>query len=271
MTYSIWHLFKGSEVIFSVNLNFDYTLLFLVFMRMTGCLMLNPIFGRRNLPMIVKAGLSLILTIFTYNLAPDTFTLETGSVIIFGVIAIKEFIIGFIIGYIMNLFLSTIIVAGDLMDMQIGLSMSKIYDPASNVSMPVSASIVNVMLMVVFFLSNGHLTLIKIFTYSAGVIPFGEFSVSPEVYKQLALMFQTMLVYAMKMAMPVLAAEVIAEMSVGLMMKAVPQINIFAINIQLKVLVGFAMMFVLVPPFANFTERIIQLIFDNINNILAMI
>lgn len=254
-----------------MQLDYDFTLLMLIFMRMSGCIMFNPIFGRKNVPAIVKAGFSVILTLFTYNTIPDTGEIIASSVIVFTVMAIKELIIGFTIGYIMNMFFSVIIVAGDLMDMQIGLSMSKIYDPASNISMPVSAALVNVMLMVVFFLSNGHLSLIKIFMYSAEIIPFGEFSISPAVYEHLALMFQTMLVYGLKMAMPILAAEVITEMGVGLMMKAVPSINVFAINIQLKVFLGLGMLFILVPPFASYTERIINIMFDNINNILVMI
>lgn len=254
-----------------MTLDYDFTLVLLIFMRMSGCILFNPIFGRKNLPTILRAGLTLILTLFAYQTIPDPGNiLTTGSVIILGILAIKELLLGFIIGYIMNLFMSTLIVAGDLMDMQIGLSMSKIYDPASNVSMPVSASLVNVMLIVVFFLADGHLTLIKVFTYSIGAIPVGQFTVSPNVFRELALMFQTMLIYAMRMAMPVLAAEVITEMAVGLMMKAVPQINIFAVNIQLKVFIGLLMLFILVPPFANFTERIVQLMFDNMDRIMAM-
>lgn len=253
-----------------MQFDYDFSLLLLIFMRMTGCIMFNPILGRKNIPMIVKIGLTIILALFTYFLVPNR-EIVANTVIIFGVLALKELLIGFIIGYIMNLFLSTIIVAGDLMDMQIGLSMSKIYDPASNVSMPVSASLVNIMLMTIFFLSNGHITLIRIFNYSAQIIPFGDFTISPEIYKQLALMFQTMLVLGLKMAMPILAAEVITEMAVGLMMKAVPQINIFAVNIQLKVLLGLLMLFLLVPPFANYCERIIVVMFENIGSILTLI
>lgn len=253
-----------------MQFDYDFSLLLLIFMRMTGCVLFNPIFGRRNIPGMARAAITVMLTLFTYNVIDPT-PVAASSFIIFAVLAFKELLIGFIIGFIINLFLSTIIIAGDLMDMQIGLSMSKIYDPASNVSMPVSASLVNVMMMVVFFLSNGHLTLIKVFTHSAGIIPFGTFSIGAQVYANLGLLFQTILVYAMKMAMPVLAAEVITEMAVGLMMKAVPQINIFAVNIQLKVLLGFIMLFLLVPPFATFTDRLFALMFENINQALLAI
>lgn len=254
-----------------MQLDYNFTLLLFIFLRLSGCILFNPIFGRRNVPTTVKTGLSLILTIFTYGLLQNPQDVVATTVVAVVILGAKELLIGFIIGFIINLFMSALIVAGDVMDMQVGLSMSKIYDPASNVSMPVTASVINVMLMVIFFLSNGHLTLIQIFTYSADILPFGAFTITPDVYKSIALLFQTVLIYAVKLSMPILAAEIITEMGVGLMMKAVPQINVFVVNIQLKVLIGLLMMVLLVPAFAGFVERLLTVMFDNIAGFLAVL
>ncbi len=254
-----------------MQLDYDFTLLMMIFMRMTGCIIFNPIFGRKNLPVIFKIGLTIMLSIFVYGLIPDTQSIHIESVTIYIIALIKELSIGFIIGYIINLFLSTLILAGEFMDMQIGISMAKIYDPQSNVSMPITASLINVMLMIVFFLSNGHLTLIEVFCHSSQAIPYGSLTISPDVYKELALMFSTILIYAVKMSMPLLAAELIAEIGVGLIMKAVPQINVFIVNLQIKILIGFVMIFLLIPPFAAFIERTLTLMFDNINKVMGMI
>lgn len=253
-----------------MQLDYNFTLLFMIFMRMTGCIFFNPIFGRKNIPVVVNITLTLMLTMFVYGFIPDTQSIQISSVAIFIIIMFKELIIGLIIGYIINLFLSTLILAGEFMDMQIGLSMAKIYDPASNVSMPVSASIINAMLMIVFFLSNSHLTLIEVFTHAGQAIPYGDLVISAEVFEQLALMFSKILVYAVKMSMPILAAELIAEIGVGIIMKAVPQINVFVVNLQLKIIIGFVLIIILIPPFASFIERLFALMFDNINQIISM-
>lgn len=252
-----------------MQLDYDFTLLFLIFMRMSGCILFNPILGRKNIPMIFNVGLSVMLTLFVYGLMPDTQAIQINSVAVYILVLFKELIIGFMIGYIINLFLTTLILAGEFMDMQIGLSMAKFYDPASNVSMPISASIINAMLMVIFFLSNSHLTLIEIFTHAGVALPYGDLQIPAEVFEQLALMFSKILVYAVKMSMPVLAAELIAEIGVGLIMKAVPQINVFVVNLQLKIIIGFGMIFVLIPPFAAFIERLFALMFDSINKMLS--
>lgn len=233
--------------------------------------MFNPIFGRKNIPATFKVGLTLLMTLFVYGAVPLDQTLAIPSVVVFVVVMVKELVFGFLIGFMMNLFLSTLILAGEFMDMQIGISMSKIYDPASNVSMPVSASLLNAMLMVVFFLTNGHLTLIQVFYHSASAIPFGELVLSDVLFKNLALMFSDILVYSIKMSMPLLAAELITEMGVGLIMKAVPQINVFVVNLQLKIIIGFIMLFLLVPTFAAFIERLFALLFDRINLVLGIV
>lgn len=232
--------------------------------------MFNPIFGRRNIPMTIKIGLTVLLSLFVYGLLPEGTTTEITSALMLSIYMVKELAVGFAIGFIINLFLSVLIVAGEFMDIQIGLSMSQIYDPASNVSMPVSASLLNVLMMMVFFLSNSHLTLMQVFVHAGQALPYNELTISPQVFENLALLLSNILIYAVKMSMPLLAAELVTEIGVGLIMKAVPQINVFVVNLQLKILIGFVMLFVLIPPFASFFERLLTLMFDNINQLLGV-
>jgi len=87
------------------------------------------------------------------------------------------------------------------------------------------------------------------------------------MYQQLVDMFSLILVYAVKMALPILAAELITEIAVGLVMRAVPQIDVFVINIQFKVILGFIIIIIMAPPLASFLEKLILLMFDNINQV----
>ena len=251
-----------------MEFDYNFTLLLLIFMRMSGCVMFNPILGRRNLPTIFQVGLTLILTLFSYPLVPAQ-ALEIGSFLVFFVVAIKELLIGFIIGFIIQMFMSIIQVSGEMIDMQLGISMSKVYDPSSNVSMPLSASYINIMFILIFFAANGHLTLIQIFTKLCTILPYGDQLVNPSVYQNLVSMFSLILIYAVKISLPVLAAEFITEIAVGLVMRAVPQIDVFTVSIQLKVIIGFAVILIMVPPLATFLERLINLMFDNISHIFS--
>ena len=253
-----------------MKMDYDLTLLLLIFMRMSGCIMFNPILGRKNLPIIIKVGLTLMLSIFCYNLVPEQ-NIEITSFIVLFVTLIKKLLIGFMVGYVIQLFLSILIISGENMDMNIGISMSKIYDPQSNISMPLSASLINVMLIFIFFAVNGHLTLIQIFTKLCTFLPYGNLSFNPNMFQELTSMFSLILIYAVKMSLPVLAAELITEIGVGLIMRAVPQIDVFVINIQFKVILGFLILMVMIPPLASFLEKLIVLMFDNINKVFLML
>jgi flagellar biosynthetic protein FliR len=176
-------------------------------------------------------------------------------------------LIGFIVGYIVQLFVSVILMSGEIMDTQIGLSMSKVYDPQSNVSMPLTASLLNAMFVLIFFISNGHLTMIKIFTQLCVVVPYQGLVFHTGMFGELVQLFSLMLIYAVKMALPILAAEMITEIGVGLIMRAVPNIDVFVINIQLKVFIGFLVILLMVPSYAGFLERLMTLMFDHINTV----
>lgn len=251
-------------------LNYNFTLLLLIFMRMTGCIVFNPILGRRNIPVVVRVGLTLMLSVFSYQIIPAQ-QIDLGTVLIFAITMLRELMIGFLIGFVIQMFLAVILISGENMDMQIGISMSKIYDPQSNVSMPVSGSLINGMFFLLFFATGAHLTLIKIFIKLCVVVPYGTVAIDPQVFSQLVELFQLILIYAVKMSLPMMAAQLITEFAIGLVMRAVPKLNIFVINIQIKVILGFAILFLMAGPLASFLERLITLMFDQVDKIFQLL
>lgn len=253
-----------------ILLNYDYTLLFLIYLRMSGCILFNPVLGRSNVPVLIKVGISVLLTMFIYAAMPDPQGVQMYSMLEIILYGTFETLIGFCIGFVINIFLTTLIVAGEIMDMQVGLSMAKVYDPANNTNMPVTASILNAGMYILFFTTNSHLNLVRVIVHSGIAIPYGELALSSDVAYELALMLGEILIYAMKMAMPILAVEFICEMGVGIMMKAVPQLNIFSVNIQVKLIVGFSMILFIIPNFMSAFDRLFLMMFDNLNRVLFM-
>jgi flagellar biosynthetic protein FliR len=253
-----------------MDLDYNFTLLLMIFMRMSGCVLFNPILGRKNLPAVIRVGLAAMLTVFTYPFVPHQ-SLQINSVLVMMVCCIKELLIGMAVGFILQLFQSVIIMGGEQMDMQIGVSMSKIYDPQSNVSMPLSASLLNAMLILIFFATNAHLTLIRVFIKLGEAVPYGDQMIPPGVFESLAGAFSQMLIYAVKLSLPIIAIEMVTQVGIGIIMREVPQIDIFTVEIQLKIIVGFFAIIILAAPFANFLEGLITLMFNAISRIYAML
>ena len=253
-----------------MDLNYNFTLFLLIFLRMSGCILQNPIFGRKNVPVIFRIALSVALTVFTYPYVPVQ-TVQIHSALVFTVCAVKEFLIGFLVSLLMQMTQSVIIMAGEQMDMQIGISMSKIYDPQSNISMPLSASLMNAMFMLIFFLTNSHLTLMQFFVKLGSAVPYGDAPLPANLFGKMVSCFGVMLIYSAKLCLPMIAVETVSEIGVGILMTAVPQIDIFTIEIQIKLIIGFFTTMVLVPPLASFIEKLIGVMFQNTSAFYSML
>ena len=247
----------------------DFTYFLLIFARMSSCVFFNQIFGRGNLPNIFKISLSLFLAITVYGIIPPEGGIVIATTIEYILLIIKELFIGYLIGYIISLFFSTVVISGEVIGIQIGMSMAKIYDPNSSVSMGVMGSFLNLILILIFFSVNGHLNLIQIFITTSKLIEIGNFSIPTHLFYNMVELFQQILILALKLSMPIMAVEIILESGIGILMKAIPQIQVFSVNVQLKILVGILLIFVLVPTFSTFIENVIVLMFDTLENSLS--
>lgn len=249
----------------------QFTYFLLIFVRMIGCVFFNQIFGRGNIPTMIKISLSLMLAITVYGLLPPQETIVISSILEYVLIILKEIFIGFIIGYIISMFFSIVVIGGEVIDMQIGMSMSKIYDPHSNISVGVSGSFLNIFVILVFFSVRGHLSLIQIFITSCKLVNIGTFSIPKDLFFNMVDMFSQILIFALKLSLPILAVEIITETGVGILMKAIPNIQVFSVNVQLKLFIGLFMIMILVPSFSAFLENILTAMFESIQNNLTLL
>lgn len=241
----------------------------LIAMRISGFILFNPILGRRNIPALVKAGIILTLSFIVISYDTNQ-TVEAENTIVYAVLLLKEFGIGLVIGTITNLFLYVIILSGEVMDLQMGLSMSKIYDAQSNISLSLTSTFFNILFLLLFFTSNAHLALIRLLLNSGEIVPYGSVVFDKVVSSAVITMFCDCTVLALKFAIPILAAEIITEVGVGIMMKAIPQIDVFSVNIQAKVFLGLILLLILFTPMSEFIEKLIEIMFQYIQEAISL-
>lgn len=247
----------------------NYLYFLLVFVRMMGMFFFNPVFGRKNVPVQVKVGLSFFITLIM------TGTLSYRDVSFRGLpdfmfVCFKELLIGFAIGFLFQMLISAILVAGEVIDMQIGIGMSKLYDPHSNISIPISGSIMNLMFILFFFAGNSHLTYIKIMVLSFDIFPVGTHLLNLQVGGHIIWLFGSILVLAIKLTLPVIAMEMITEIGLGVLMRMVPQINVFVVGLQLRLLVGILMIALILPNAAAALDSATNVMFEQMVNSLHM-
>ena len=253
------------HVTFDMN---QYLIFLLASCRTAGVIFFNPIFGRNSVPASMKVGLSLAIAMFA------VFELGTTQVINYSALEfiaamLQGFVIGIVIGFIMTLFLSVFQLGGEVMDMQMGLSMASMYDPATRANISVTGNLLTSMYVLIFFISNAHLALFTVVIQSFQVIPLGVGQISNQVAVYFIELMYYIFLYAVQLSLPIIVTEIIAEFAVGILMRLVPNINVFVINIQIKVIIGLIIILTIIPALANFMTQMNLLMMEKITQVLT--
>ncbi len=227
------------------------TLFLYMMMRNSGFVLFNPLFGRTNVPAIAKSGFILLLTVASASTYQGEVVMPATQ-LEFCVKLLLELSVGFMIGIIMHFFFYIPEQAGEMVDTQMGMSMASTYDAATQSNRTTTASLLNVMMIMIFLVANGHYTLLRIVLTSGDIVPFGSAMLGDAAANRVVELFAECALLALKMGLPILATELLGQMGMGILMKVIPQINVFAINIELKVIIGLAMLLMMIYPFSDF-------------------
>ena len=247
----------------------ELTLFLFVSARVGGFVLFNPILGRTNIPAAFRTGMAMVLSVFVTSVTEQQPPTPSGTAE-FMVLMLLEIAIGFLLGMAVNFFFYIPQLAGSMIDTQMGMTMNQMYDAGSSANMSVTGQILNVLMILLFFAGGGHLTLLRLFLTSEQIVPFGQVSIGLPAYNLMLELFVECTVLAVKLCMPVLAAELIAQVGMGVLMKVIPQINVFAINIELKVIVGLALVLVLTVPFSEFLLQAELAMLNALHDVLAL-
>lgn len=246
----------------------QYLIFLLASCRTAGVIFFNPIFGRNSVPTIMKVGLSLALALFaTYELS-STQVINYSTIEFIGAM-LQGFVIGIVIGFIMTMFLSVFQLSGEFVDMQMGLSMASMYDPATKANISVTGNLFTAMYVIIFFTSNAYVSLFSVLISSFQVVPLGIGEISSRIPVFFIELMYYIFLYAVQLAIPIIVTEIIAEFAVGILMRLVPNINVFVVNIQIKVFIGLIIVFTIIPALANFMSKMNMLMMEKITQVLT--
>jgi flagellar biosynthetic protein FliR len=249
-----------------VDLNYLLILLFAA-CRMFGVVFLNPIFGRQTIPAIVKVGLALGIALFTaYELQGVNLLDYTGLDMMLSMI--KEFIVGFTLGFVVTLFFSIFHTGGQIIDYQLGLAMASMFDPTTNSQVSITGNLLTMFYTMLFFVTNSHLNLLAIAVYSYRVAPLGLTSLDGRIGLYIVELFAYILIYAVQLSLPWIITIMVVEVAVGIMMKVVPNINVFVVNIQMKVICGMVVLVTIVPVMTGFISQINLIMMERLEEAL---
>lgn len=224
----------------------------LVFCRFGGMIFFNPLLSRRNIPSQFKIALVLGLCILVTPSVPYSAAAHTEHTFVLVFAMIEELLMGIAFGFIMQMFYYLLFTTGEVIDMGFGLSMSKAFDPGSNLQISASGKLFQLFFVCYFFATDSHLLLIRIMASSYQVFAPGAVQVGAHAGEFLSTLFVTTFSLVLHLALPYLAASFVLEMAMGILMKLIPQINVFSIHFQMKILLGLVLLFAFAEPMASF-------------------
>ena len=248
----------------------ELTLFLYITARMTGFVVFNPILGRQNIPRIFRSGFILVLSVFVISFAGVNSVQIPGSVMELAFRILLELVLGYLLGLVMNFFFYIPQLAGHSIDTQMGMTMSQVYDASAQTNLSVTGMLLNTLMLLLFFAGNGHHTLLRIMLSSQEVVAFGAVTLGTEAVNAMLELFVECTILAVKLCMPILAAELIGQLGMGILMKVIPQINVFSINIELKVLIGLALLLLLTAPFSEFLLEVERTMLESVSALLHL-
>ena len=232
---------------------FEYFLMIVV--RVASFVAVAPFYGTNNTPRRVKIGFSVMVAILLFQILERP-ALDYEGVFGFAVIIIREGITGLLIGFAASVCNSIILFAGNIIDMDIGLSMVTEFDPTMNTQVTITGNLYNYFILLLLIATDMHHVILQAVVDSFTVIPInGQFFNWDSLAGSITQYMTDLFVIGFRIFLPIFACMMILNCILGILAKVAPQMNMFAVGMQMKILVGFGVLFLtisLLPGIASF-------------------
>lgn len=198
-------------------------------------------FGAKTIPMKIKLALSILVTVAVMPAIPPTqvenlFSLTTV------ILVAEQTIIGVMLGFMTLLVVNTFTLAGQIIAMQTGLGFASLVDPASGMNVPAVGQFFLILSSLLFWVMDGHLAYLQFVVGSFDTLPISGGELDTVKFKEIAEWGGWMFSTALSLALAPVTAMLLINFSFGVMTRAAPQLNIFAIGFPITMCTGLLIM-----------------------------
>ena len=226
---------------------YDLEYFLLILVRVSCFVYICPFFSMKNTPRRVRVALSVFIAMLLYNAVTPAQAVVTGTVVQYAIVVIKEALAGLLIGLSVNICTTIFTFAGAVADMETGLSMVTLMDPASREQISITGGLYNYTYSLILIASGMYRYLLGALADTFELIPVGQVNFNFEGLMVTVITFLTdYILIGFRIILPIFATMMMLNAILGVMAKVSPQMNMFAIGIQLKVLTGLTVLFLTV-------------------------
>ncbi|MBN2259001.1 MAG: flagellar biosynthetic protein FliR [Clostridiales bacterium] len=234
-----------------------FTAYFLVFVRIASFMYTGIFFSTKGIPNLLKIGFSLILSYIVFTSITTEIVVNDG---IFGysIQIIFETLYGMAIGFSTFLIFAAIQMAGQMIDFSIGFAIGAVYDPVTENKVSIFGKIYYWMSIALFLAVDAHHYMLISLVRTYEILPVGHSAVNTGNGLEFIYIFTDSLKAAFQIALPLLMILFLTDIIMGMLARAVPQINVFILGLPMKVLIGITVLVVLMPAIASTLMPVIE-------------
>lgn len=227
------------------------------FFRILALVSSAPILGNPSIPVRVKVGLAVVLTLVLAPILGSMPAVEPGSAIGILILA-QQIVIGVAIGFTMRIIFTAVEMAGNIAGMQMGLGFATFFDPQNAAQIPVVGTFLGLLATLLFLALNGHLYMIEVLAQSFQALPVAAQPFSAAGWRALAGWGGEIFLAGLLLSMPIMAALLITNLALGIMTRAAPQLNVFSVGFPITLAAGFVVLAIALPYFVPLFDRLLH-------------
>ena len=229
---------------YTINVS-DLEYFLLVLTRISMFISVAPLYGQRGIPNRVKIGFSFFVAVLIYGTIPDKTPIDYNTVWGYAVIVLREGMTGLLIGFAANMATTIVAFAGRIIDMETGMSMANLVDPTTHQQESISGVLYQYVITLMLIITGLHRYLITALAQTFILIPINKAVFdSTKLLNSIITFLNDYIMLGFRICLPVFAVMLLLNAILGIMTKLAPQMNMFSVGMQLKVLVGLSTLFI---------------------------
>lgn len=216
------------------------------FLRIGTVFLASPVFGARTVPVRIRIILAVAVTLLIQPSLPFLSAIEPlspeGFLVIF-----QQLAIGLVMGMVLQIMFATLVMAGQTMATTMGLGFASTVDPQNGIQVTMVGQFYLIIATLFFLAVDGHLLLLEMLADSFIALPIAGGLIPTQIFWNITLFAADMFVTAVLIAMPIMIGVLLVNLGFGVMTRAAPQLNIFAVGFPTTMLAGFILMLLSLP------------------------
>ena len=244
---------------------YDLEYFLLILVRVSCFVFVAPFFSMRNTPASVRVGISFFTSLLLYQALTPAQAVQYSTVTEYAVIVMMEAVVGLLIGFAANICTAIVNFAGSIADMETGLSMVTLMDPTTRESTSITGVLYQYVLMLMMMATGMYRYLFGALADTFELIPVnGAVFHADSLLESMVMFLGDYVIIGFRIVLPIFCSILLLNAVLGILAKVSPQMNMFAVGIQLKILVGLSILFLT----AGILPGIADFIFDEMKRIM---